>query len=320
MENTAPVATATPEVAAPAPVAAAPVTPATEPKKAPSIADIKAARASGSGTSPVVSEAAKPAETAKAEERPKTIEVPYSAEAMAKIAELNATKIKLEQQLKEYEPTKSEAQKLTEAKAMAKAGKHLAAIEALGFDITAANLELLGQSPTHEQDTATSKEIAELKSQLAEVKKAEEQRRNSEVSAEVQAGIQEAVEHVKANAKTFPLLSLKDEWIHDTLNRARIKYNAEVAGGKQFTDEERDNFVAKALEDEEKKRAEDAKLLSVYLRDGNVADGSSQSGANSSRPNPNITDRGQLGAPVVKPNKKLSFKEVQQARRNSLRS
>ena len=121
------------------------------------------------------------------------------------------------------------------------------------------------------------------------------------------------MEHVKAQATTFPYLARKAEWVHAAYEDAAKAYPALVEkAGRPLNPEERHRLIIASLtEAEEFRKSEAALYAPVTLHQPSRA----ATPKASARPTFDSSLRGGTAAPAVRSKTKLSFEQAKAERR-----
>ena len=289
------------------PLEAAPPAPAPDPAAAPQPAtkfeDAKAERREA--PPPAMAKPADPVVAIDMEEGDLKAAVALSKEARA-----------IRAKVKELEPAAAKAKRVEELVA---AGKHREAIAVLGVDLNAAVAEELGTplepKPEDEAAKAAKAKQDQLEADVEAIKARDKEQSETAAKAAMDADRAAVVEHVKAEAATFPYLARKAEWVHAAYEDAAKAYPAlaEKAGRPLNPQERHRLIIASLTEAEEFRKGEAALYAPVTLHQSPRATPPKAS----ARPTFDSSLRGGTAAPAVKSKTKLSFEQAKAERRRS---
>jgi hypothetical protein len=311
--TTAPAAGESTATAAPA----ATETTSTAPAKAPTLADMKAARREKAATiadqqaaAAVVTQGQANLNAQAAGTPPKpdpaTVTIDMDAGDLKKFATLSREKREALAKVKELEGKIGSFGKFEKASALAKEGKHYDAAREAGIDVDAAIAELLGQ--TNGQPTATQIDkdlkgrLEALEADNQAMKAKEESRQKAAKELAMETDRKTATEFVKTNQAKYPFLAKSSKLVDIAFkdyadNRAKI----EAESGEEMSGAEQAKLLLAAL--------------SVHEEDWANALGDKPASKTEAAPaGPDGSARAGVTQPPVKQKAKLTFEELKAER------
>jgi hypothetical protein len=296
---------------------AADTTPAANaPARAPTFADIVAARRNAANAQPPVT-AAPAAEAPKADPQPgtapaaKAVEVNIDEKALDQFVGLTKELTKTRAKTKELEARAELADKHEQVTKLIAEGKVIEALDLLGKDVLdKATQQALGTKTPDDPLAPIKSELEKLKADQAEKDKKAADEKAAAQAAHDEASRQKVIAEVSKLTDRFPFLTAKPDKIREALTEAEkahailLKEN----GGKELTAAENDKLLRAAIEEGEHRLKTDyeelAKAATRTPAPAAPAGGTTTFDASM---------RG--GTTPTTPSRKMTFDEVRKARR-----
>jgi hypothetical protein len=309
------------ETNAPAPATEAPTIESTNapaaPARAPSFADIVAARRNAANTNaqPPVTEAPKTEAPAPAAPAAKSVEVDIDEKALDQFVGLTKELRNTRAKAKELEAKAEITAKAEKFAALLAEGKTLEAFELYGADVfDKATQQALGVKPSAPDPLQqVQTELEKLKSDAAAKDAKAEADKKAAEEAQVEANRGKVVAEVTAHADAFPFLAAKPEKIREALKEADNVYEQLTKEYKrELTAAEKDGIIRAAIEEGEHQLAKlHEELTTAASRRKAPAGGAPASSA----PTTFSGDMRGGGTNPTAPTKKLTFEEVRKQRK-----